>query len=203
MTARNWKLRQSLRLRAGGDKEAEMGKLIRAAKFIQREILEILPVTIFFLIGFNLIAFSKHLVLSQEGIVYEGVTVATLGALVVAKVVLIADKTPMLRLFRGRPLYRPILYRTIFYTLCVLLVHALEKLVHHMIGQGENSGTPSATEAGFVWEHFVFVQLWVFVLFLVYVTLVELRDELGHGEMAKILFSRGEAPNGERHGTRI
>ncbi len=42
----------------------------------------------------------------------------------------------------------------------------------------------------FSWHRFTATQLWIFVLFLVYVTAVELDTLLGDGELFKILFTR-------------
>ena len=42
----------------------------------------------------------------------------------------------------------------------------------------------------FAWPHFVAVQLWIFVLFLIYVTANELNELLGDGELHKIVFKR-------------
>lgn len=169
-----------------------MRRLAKATQFVRREFLEILPVMIFFFISFQLIAFSKHLVLTQEGVVYDGFIAATLGALVIAKVVLVVDELPIMRLYRGRPLYRPILYRTVFYTLCVLVVRMIEIIVRNAIHKGNFVGGIEAAWAGIVWAHFTYIQIWIFVLFLVYVTLVELRDEFGTGALGKVLFSRGK-----------
>lgn len=167
-----------------------MGRLGAAVQIGKREVFEILPVVIFFVVSFNLIAFSKHLILQRQGIVYDGIVAATLGAVIVAKVVIIADRLPIMRLYRGRPLYRAILYRTIIYTVAVLAVRGLDVVVRSAIEQGSLTTGLRTIRTEFVWEHFVFVQMWVLVLFLVYVALVELRHEFGRGELAKLLFSR-------------
>ena len=167
-----------------------MERLTKIAQFVRREVVEILPVTIFFLVGFQLIAFTKHLVLTQEGIVYEGFVAATLGSLVIAKVVLVVDNLPIMRLYSGRPLYRPILYRTFFYTLCVLVVRLLELLIRNAFQKGSFVSGIEAAQLEVVWAQFAFVQIWIFVLFLVYVTWVELLDEFGIGAVRKALFSR-------------
>jgi len=164
----------------------------KVAQVVKREVLEILPVTIFFLIGFNLIAFTKHLVLAEEGVVYDGIIVATVGALIIAKVVLVVDKLPILRFFRGRPLYRPILFRATFYTLCVLLVRLLEPLIRNTIHQGSLAGGIEAGRAEIVWQEFAFVQVWIFVLFVVYVAFVEVHTELGREPLTRIMFWRAE-----------
>lgn len=165
-----------------------MGRLATTGQWVKREFLELLPVVIFFMIGFNLIAFTKHLVLAQAGIVYEGLATATVGALVVAKVVLVANLLPTMQRYRGRPLYRPILYRTVLYSLCVLVFQLLEMLVGNAIHQGGLIGGLEAAQAEFVWAHFTYIQIWVFVLFLVYVTSVELSDEIGKDALRTVLF---------------
>ncbi len=84
-----------------------MNAVAKAAGWVKGELLDILPVMIFFLIGLHLIVFTKHLVLREQGIVYDGFWAATIGALLVAKVVLVVDKVPFMRRYSGRPLYRP------------------------------------------------------------------------------------------------
>ena len=42
----------------------------------------------------------------------------------------------------------------------------------------------------FRWDHFIAVQIWIFVLFLAYVTASEINNLLGDGELFKILFTR-------------
>lgn len=163
--------------------------LVKAALFFKREILEILPLTIFFFLSFQLITFTKHLVLAREGIVYDGFLVATLGALVIAKVVLVVDKLPIMRLLRGRPLYRPILFRSLFYTACVLIFRLLEIYIRNTIQEGSIVGGMDAAQGEIVWAEFSFVQIWIFVLFLIYVTWAEIRDQFGIGQVNKVLFS--------------
>lgn len=169
-----------------------MSKIAKAAQIMKHELIEVLPVAIFFLVGLNMIALSKHLVLLKEGIYYEGAAEATIGALIIAKVFLIVDKLPAMRINRDGPLYRVILYRAVFYSLSVMAFHEIEALVSNMLKVGDLANGVATTRAEFVWEHFVFVLMWVFVLFLVYVTLAELRDEIGRGRLRKILFSRGK-----------
>jgi hypothetical protein len=43
----------------------------------------VLPPTIFFFIGFNLILWTKHLILKEYGIDFSGLVTATLAALLV------------------------------------------------------------------------------------------------------------------------
>lgn len=169
-----------------------MNAVAKAAGWVKGELLDILPVTIFFLIGLHLIVFTKHLVLREQGIVYDGFWAATIGALLVAKVVLVVDKVPFMRRYSGRPLYRPILYRATVYTVAVFAVRLLEVLMREMFQTGGLASGFAAARQEVDWAQFTFVQVWVFVLFLVFVTFVELDNQLPEGGLSKLLFSRRE-----------
>ena len=78
-----------------------MQKILRT---IKHELLEIIPPTIFFFVAFNVITFTKGLMLEEYGIKFSGFITATIGALIVAKVVLIADKIPFINKYPDKPL---------------------------------------------------------------------------------------------------
>src|SRR5262249_31695764 len=87
----------------------------RLIEFLLRELREIWPPTLFFFIGFNLIVFTKRLILEQFLIQYSGFLIATTGALIVGKAVLVVDAMPFLRYFDRRPLAYPILFKAVVY----------------------------------------------------------------------------------------
>ncbi len=70
----------------------------------------VLPPTIFFFVGFNLILWTKRLILEEHGVEFSGFLTATLAALLVGKAVLVTDKLPFMRRFDGAPLIQPILF---------------------------------------------------------------------------------------------
>ena len=65
-------------------------------RVIKREFLEVLIPTCFFFIVFHIVAVTKTLMLASYEVTPTGVAVATVGALTVAKAVLIADKLPVI-----------------------------------------------------------------------------------------------------------
>ena len=69
----------------------------RAGSFLLREFLEILPPTIFFFIGFNLIVLTTNLLLADYGAAFGSFMLATAAALVVGKSVLVANAMRSLR----------------------------------------------------------------------------------------------------------
>ncbi len=164
----------------------------RIGATLAHELREVLPPTIFFFVGFNLILFTKRLMLADYLIQVSGFLVATTGALIVGKVVLVADKMPFLRRYDNAPLIRPILFKTIVYTLLVFVARLLEAFIHYLVDGGAvgSGGFIDDMLGSFSWHRFTATQLWIFVLFLVYVTAVELDTLLGDGELFKILFTR-------------
>src|ERR1700751_3878519 len=71
----------------------------RAGAFLLKEFLEILPPTIFFIIGFNLIVLTTNLILADYGAQFASFMLATAGALIVAKALLVANAMQVIRHF--------------------------------------------------------------------------------------------------------
>lgn len=164
----------------------------RVEHAVLHEFRHVLPPTIFFFLGFNLILFTKRLILAEYLVEFSGFLIATTAALIVGKVVLVADKMPFLRRLDHAPLAQPILFKTVIYTLLVMVARLVEAFVHYLIEGGTiGQGRFIAHQmSSFSWYQFIAVQLWVFVLFLVYVTGNEISQLLGDGELFKIFFTR-------------
>src|SRR5271166_4917342 len=158
--------------------------------FIIKEIAEALPAIVFFAIGFNLIVLTTQLILDDYGAQFAGFMVATMAALLVGKAVLVAKLLPFFRRFDNAPLIQPILFKTIVYWAVVFLARFLEKLVEYLFSGGRIGGIPEYVTTHFTWHRFVAIQIWIFVLFLIYVTADELNTLFGHGELFKIFFTR-------------
>ena len=169
---------------------ASGGLARRVGAFLVREFLEILPPTIFFLVGFNLIVLTTNLILADYGGQFASFMIATASALIVAKALLVANAMPAIRRYDRAPLIRPILFKTVFYWAAVFVVRLLEHWVRYRFG-GDYAfgGFVSHEIATFSWDRFMAIQLWIFVLFLVYVTASEFNRLIGHGELARILFT--------------
>jgi hypothetical protein len=183
---------RSLTAPTESDAMAPTGPWAKVGAVIVREFKEVIPPTVFFFVGFSLILFTKRLMLSEYLIGYAGFLVATTGALIVGKVVLIADKMPVLRRFDYAPLAYPILFKAAVYTALVAVARLLEALIHYLVKGGEVGGGGFVEEVlgNFSWSRFIAVQLWIGVLFLIYVSARELNELLGDGELFRILFRR-------------
>jgi hypothetical protein len=162
----------------------------RFIAFLVKELRELLPPTIFFAVGFNLIVLTTNLILADYLRSFAGFLVATVAALVVGKSVLIADAMPFLRHFDKAPMIEPVLFKTVVYWAMVFLVRFLEKLIEYLFGGGTLGGIPEYVATHFTWHRFAAIQIWIFVLFLIYTSVAELNARLGHGELRKIFFGR-------------
>jgi hypothetical protein len=166
------------------------GLVRRVGAFLVREFLEILPPTIFFLIGFNLIVLTTNLILAGYGAQFASFMLATASALIVAKALLVANAMPVIRRYDRAPLIRPILFKTFFYWAAVFIVRLLEHWIRYRLsGDYVFGGFVPHVQATFSWDRFFAIQLWILVLFLVYVTASELNHLFGEGELAHILLA--------------
>jgi hypothetical protein len=162
----------------------------RLSAFLIKELRELLPPTVFFAVGFNLIILTTNLILADYLRSFGNFLVATMAALVVGKSVLVADAMPFLRHFDKAPMIEPVLFKTIVYWAVVFLVRFLEKLVEYLFGGGTLGGIPEYVATHFTWHRFAAIQIWIFVLFLIYTSVAELNARLGKGELRTIFFNR-------------
>lgn len=159
---------------------------------LKHEILEAIPPAVFFFFAFHLIAFTRALMLEQYGIEVSTFANVTVGALVVAKVVLIADLLPFVNRFPEKPLIYNVLWKTLIYLIAAFVVRYVEHLVSFLREHGDFLLANRHLIDEVVWPHFWFVQVWLLVLFLAYCSGRELVRALGPGRMRQMFFgSRG------------
>src|SRR3981189_461220 len=160
----------------------------RAGRTVLNAFRHLLPPTIYFFIAFNLIVFTTNLLVHDYWFRVSGFLVATTTALVVGKSILVANQIRLIDHFRGAPLIQPILYKTIFYTLIVLVVRILERFIHFAIDDRGFTLAFGAAVDEFSWRRFAAIQIWLFTCFLIYVTATELSALLGEGQMFRLFF---------------
>ena len=147
-----------------------------------------IPPAVFFFIGFQLLALTQSLMLRQYGIDVTVFVAATIGALVVSKVVALADLLPFLNRFPGRPLIYNIAWKTAIYFVAACVVRLLEAFIHFYRRQGEARGAIRHMIDEIIWPHFWAIQMWLMVLLLVYCTMHELVSALGRDRVRELFF---------------
>jgi hypothetical protein len=161
---------------------------------IKDEVRELLPPTIFFLIAFHIIVFSRALMLQEFGVEVSALAGATIGALLVAKVVLLADLLPFINRFPEKPLIYNVVWKTVTYWLAASVVHYLEHLVPVWWREGDFAAANHRLLSEIVWPHFWAIQLWLIVLLFVYCALREFVRAVGRREVMRMFFISGTRP---------
>jgi hypothetical protein len=131
--------------------------------FLIKELKEVVPPTVFFAIGFNLIVLTTDLILADYLRTFASFLVATMTSLVVGKSVLVADAIPLLRRFDTAPRIQAVLFKTVLYCAVVFLVRLLEKVVEYLFAGGTVTGIPAYITTHFSWHRFAAIQIWIFV----------------------------------------
>lgn len=154
------------------------------------EFREVLPPTISFFIGFNFIVLTTNLLVAEYAVAVSNFMLATVAALVVGKAVLVANAMPFLRRYDRAPRIQPILFKIAVYWVIVFLARLLERFVHFSIIERNPPGdfVPYLITT-FSWHRFSAISLWIFVLFLIYVTASEFSHLFGPGEVSRLLFT--------------
>ncbi len=162
----------------------------RAGAWFLHELGEILPPTIFFFVGFNLIVLTTNLLVAEYSVAVSSFMLATAGALVVGKSVLVANAMSFIRRYDRAPLIQPILFKTLVYWAIVFVARVLEHFVRFwLVEHNPVSGFLPHMAATFSWHRFAAIQIWILVLFLIYVAGSELNHLFGDGELRRVLFT--------------
>jgi hypothetical protein len=111
------------------------------------------------------------------------------AARVVGKAVITANAMPFLKRFDRAPLIQPILFKTATYWVAVFVARLGERFVHFIVEGGEPGRFGEYLTSTFSWHRFSAVSLWIFALFLIYVTASEFSQLLGPDEMRRLLFA--------------
>jgi hypothetical protein len=144
-------------------------------KVVKGEIRELTPVVIYFFIALNVLGFTRTLILREYGISVSTFVNASIGAIIVAKVVLVVGVLPFMEPFAKVPIIYNVLWKTLLYMLGAIIFQVLEDagplLFRHqsLAPAWDHLGTP----------HFWAVQIWLTILFLVFCAFRELYDVLG------------------------
>jgi len=160
----------------------------KVGAWLVREFFEVLPPAIFFFVGFHLLAITQSLMLRQYGVRAATAANATIGALLVAKVVLVADALPLINRFPTKPLIYNVAWKTAIYVAAAFAVHYLEHLVPVWWRSGDVAAANEQLLREIVWPHFLVIQLWVIVLLFMYCSMRELIRAIGPHEVRRMFF---------------
>jgi hypothetical protein len=159
----------------------------KVVAIVAREIREAVPALLFFLVVFHMILITKNVILEDYHITTTGTAIATVGALIVAKAILVVEKLPIARLFSGRMMYN-ILWKTLLFSAVSLLFRFVEELIPLI---AKHNGLVTAVThliEEVSWPHFWVLQMWLCASLLLYCLASELVRILGAVKVKAILL---------------
>lgn len=173
---------------------ARGGRLHRILRTIGKEIREVIPPTIFFLVMFHIAAFLRALNEESYGITPVSTATATIGALLVGKAILVANKLPLTNRYSDHPLAISVLWKTVIFGALALLFQLLEEWIPLVAKYHSFSGALTRLYDETVWARF-WANHVIFLIFLViYCCAIELIDVFGARTVRRLFFGPGPRP---------
>lgn len=157
---------------------------------LREEIEAMIPPTVFFFITLHILAVVRSLLVRGTGIPITTTASVTIAALVLGKVVLIADMLPFINRYPDKPLIFNIFWKTVIYTLVSIVIHYIEHLIDFWRETGSLSAANRTLLAHIVWPHFFGIQILLVVMIFSYCTIRELVRVLGKERAMEIFFGR-------------
>jgi len=169
------------------------------AQKLKHEIEAVAWLTFYFGCWLGSLVLLKYLLLAEYQIAFGGFSVALVGALVLAKVVLVLEYVPLGVWVHARPAWVAVVLRTALYTFGVFIVLLLEKAFE---GRHEYDSLGSSLIA--VFQHADVSHVWVTTIclsaaLLSYNMLSVVRKRLGKGALLQMFLTPLPEASGEKH----
>jgi hypothetical protein len=160
-----------------------------ATQKLKKELVAVMALTLYFGAWLGVLILLKYLVLAEYHIGFTKFSVALVGALVLAKVVLILEHVPLGAWVRRQPAWLDVVIRTLLYTFGVFVLLSLEKGIEL---RHEYGGFINALQAGYQNANVYHVWLNTLCLsgaLLSYNMLSVVRRHLGNGALLKMFLA--------------
>lgn len=152
----------------------------------------LLPAWIYFFLAFEALAFSRALMLEEYGVHPHTVVKAAVGALLVAKVLIIVGLLPFMRPFPRTPIIYNVLWKTLVYTAAAISLQLGERAIDLLWAHKPLRDLLCVMADPGFWS----IQIWLVLVLLVFVTFRELALVLGP-ERTREIFLKGRSSIGK------
>ncbi len=138
---------------------------------------------------FGLFALHERIILRQHGISFSSQGFALINALVLAKVMLVAEDLNLGHWLHGRPLIYPILHESFVFAILFICFHIIEHLVVGLFrGEDVAASVPAIGGGGFA--GLICVGLILFFALIPFFAFRDVSRELGPGLLNALLFGK-------------
>jgi hypothetical protein len=159
-------------------------------KVMHRAVEEIKRFGVMFLylwILFGLFALHERIILHENGLNFTRQGFALINALILAKVMLIAEDLNLGRWLQHRPLIYPILHQSFIFAVVFICFHVVESVVVGLI-KGETAAASVPVIGGGGFAGLVCVAVILFVALIPFFAFRDLNRQLGAGRLNAMLF---------------
>ena len=172
-----------------------VGSPVEAAKPAKRslktraihELREFAVMFLYLLVPLSLFAFHRAMVLKERGVDYQFTGLAMINALVLAKVMLVAEGLGLGTRWRSRPLIWPIVHKSISFAVLLLIIHEAEEGLKGVIhGKGFIESLPSVGGGGLA--GLLLVDVNVAIALVPFFAYRELGRVMGPGRLEALIF---------------
>ena len=170
----------------------------RVFSTLKEEFKEAVPPTLFFLVAFHVVAFTRSLNEESLGITPGVSTQATVGALILGKTILIVNKLRVTNWFSRGPLVFSILWKTIIFSLFTTLFQFVEELVPLVSRYGSVRVAAENVISEVVWPRFWANHIVLLIFLLIYCSAIELIRVFGAEQLKHLFFGLGKPPERSR-----
>lgn len=101
----------------------------KIGEIIREEAVNFAVIFVYLALVFGVLSLHQWIVLSADGIYFRFYGVALLNALVLGKVILIAESFHFGERFKGRPLVYPVLYKSLTFTALLIAFYIAEEVI--------------------------------------------------------------------------
>jgi hypothetical protein len=155
---------------------------------LMHEVREVAVTTFYFAVWIGVLMVLKVLILAEYQIEFKGLSLVLIGALILAKVVLVLEHVPLGSWTRKQPAWVDVLLRTALYSVGVFVVLVLEKAYE---GRHEHGGFGPSLMS--VFQRADVAHVWANAIalcgaLLVYNCLDVVKRHLGAGEIARLFL---------------
>lgn len=161
---------------------------MRLLKWFKEEILSILPAVIYFFIAFTIFYLTFGWMQDQELRHLTTFPRVIIGAIIVGKVMLVADTMPLMTIFRDRPMIFGIIWKTAVYYTFALCFQLCEQIIPLIVRAGNILAGWHQWVVAVWWARFVTIQVWLVVLFLTFEFFRALVRLIGPDKFRRSLF---------------
>jgi hypothetical protein len=175
-------------MNGGGEKK--VGWKQRATREFIEYCINVAYLTVFF----GAFTWYRRLILAHYGIAYLHYWISLIKALILAKVIMIADLLGLGRRFENKPLIVPTMYRTVVFTVFVAAFAILEHTIGGLLkGKGLAGGFYEFKSEG--WYELLARCLVIFFAFIPFFAFKELGRVLGKGRIVDMFFRKKGTAN--------